>query len=289
MSTNLFVKLGPASANVRLGTGRRNPDRLHIRGKIGVGRVAFGPVMVGVACALGARSKRSTRCRSPEGGRPHRHDRGGSNLGARGKTRRYEALDLPLAARPREAADSPRPKEARATLLERPDGTLSIDVPRPGMRIFASCIFFSVLTLLFFSTPVLAISALEAWPTALMPHVVIFATAIKLGLGYCAHVEASPTELIVHARGLFFNRRVAIPSTELESLHFAKQEWGGPRNAIAHLMDGLIVARSDHAAIRFGYGLSRGELEHLAMRLRSVLTSSPAAQRTLPPRPLTYQ
>src|SRR6185369_14296964 len=88
--------------------------------------------------------------------------------------------------------------------------------------------------------------------------------------------------LLVRKRGLVLRRTVRFPLAELEEVARLRPERGGPRNVIADAFDGFLVARSDHAAVRFGHGLSWEELD----RLRAAIVAKlGAVGRELPAAP----
>jgi hypothetical protein len=190
--------------------------------------------------------------------------------GVRLETLRFEDLDRSVAEAVRREGGVPDPTppdSPRSRVEERPGGLL-VHIPRPGEKVVGPLLGIALLTLLLWTLPVGLLGSLSF---GLLPLVVVLASALKAGLGYSAELDVSPHRVVIRTRGLVLRRRVEIPADELEDLIFLRPEWGGPRNVLAFMMDGFLVARSDRASARFGHGLDRAELLWLQARILRVL------------------
>lgn len=191
------------------------------------------------------------------------------------EVRQSDQLDRPLAAH--EAVTIPEPPaKPFCRVEERPDGVLHIRVPRPvrqAMPLVAMMIFVFVL----WTIPVSLFGHLIF---GLLPLLFIVPGWIKAALGHSADIEVTPDALTVTAHGLILGRRVTFPVAELEHIIIHTLESGGPREMLSSVFGQILVARSDRASVRFGYGLEKDELAWLRARILKVLqTDREALQR----------
>lgn len=186
-------------------------------------------------------------------------------------TRAPTELDVPLKDRLRSGqgqADQSveQPSKGRAKITDSADGILHIHVPRIGPKnpVLGMLVIISVVSLLF-------------GPLAFIIIPFLLICWIKVSFGYSADVEVSPRGLKVDCHGVLKKRTVEISREELEELVFLNWEEGGLAGEIfGAVIKGILVARSDRAAVRFGHGLTKQEL----LWLRGVILEK--VQRSLP-------
>jgi hypothetical protein len=190
---------------------------------------------------------------------------------AASRTQAPHELDFSL----REQASSKKPKKdrkkpghARFVIRDHSEDSLAVTIPRPDYRPWAGLLAFVVIG---WCIPVGFLS--REWFTTLLPLFVVGGTAIKCVFGFRSEFHVTPAKLWVKKYGLFGRRSVTFPGSELEDLLVRRFEQGGPRSSLAEMMDGVIVARSDREAIRFGHGLSFPELKWLRQEIHRVITS----------------
>jgi ankyrin repeat protein len=183
-----------------------------------------------------------------------------------GVKRRYQELDLVLSQKTdatleRTGIQMLKPAPGRYTVLRSHDGALEIDIPRPRDH---SLLAVTLLVFVLWTLPVALMGSL--W-IGLLPPAIMLASWIKVAWGYRSHVVADKHCLTVTAWGLIGRRTVKIPYNELEDLVVLDPDRGGPREVLAFVFDGFLVARSDRSSVRFGHGLSANELERLRLHL----------------------
>jgi hypothetical protein len=178
---------------------------------------------------------------------------------AAARTQQPAELDLPVAQQERPAGGMgskglDRPADPRCTLENLPDGGVGVAVPLPDGR---AALGIALVVFVLWTIPVSLFGSI--W-IGLLPLAVVLASWVKVAFGYRADLEIRRDRLEVRTRGLVARRHVTIPAAELEDVIVRDLEWGGPRSTLAHMLDGVIVARSDRTAVRFGHGLSEAEL-----------------------------
>jgi len=188
----------------------------------------------------------------------------------RGVRREPSELTVPVYAQTERAGDDPPESDEKskrgAQIVAHPDGSLSIDVPRPRLRLTG----LTVLVLLFWSLPVGLLGA-DIF-TICVPVIVVFVAGIKADFGYRANISVTPEWLRITTRGLIGWRTLTVPLAEVEDIFFIKPDWGGPRNVLAHAFEGFLVVGAGTRSIRFGHGLSREELLYVRRRILSMIT-----------------
>lgn len=158
------------------------------------------------------------------------------------------------------------------------DDLLCVRVPSPdhrpflGLSLIVGLFFLIPLTLELF-LPLLAGRPVDLFFVSfvvLLPLWVFFeaARAVLLNGGL---LEVTPAALRMTFPRPWGDRVVAIPAGELEDLVILRPEMGGPRSLLGHLTVAVLVARSDRASVRIGYGASREELSWLRSKIVRVV------------------
>lgn len=198
-------------------------------------------------------------------------------------------LDEPLAARPDGETGEPAPAAApsagsppKKTFLEWIEGDARrFRIPRPREHKFLAI---AALAFLLWTLPVSCFGNLLF---GLLPLLFLIPAWLWTAFGFSAEIEASPRGLTILTRGLVLRKTIRIPREELEDLVVETPERGGLREVLHDTFPGFLVARSDRASARFGYGLSREALFRLRLRLLQALAGpgGPGAPPALPPPP----
>jgi ankyrin repeat protein len=173
------------------------------------------------------------------------------------RRRSFEELETPLCDQRPPSRKGAHLKPSRLRVVEGEDGSLVIEIPRskdPAYLAGALAVF------VLWTLPVSIFGSL--W-LGLLPLGIMIVSWLKVAYGYSAEVRVSADGLTVTSRGLVMRSTVSIPCGELEELILIRPEWGGPRNTLAFAFAGMLVARSDRSAVRFGHGLTREELQWL--------------------------
>ncbi len=180
-----------------------------------------------------------------------------------------------------------RPRETTSlVLLDRPT-RLRARIPVPSPRQIAGL---NVLVGLFCLIPFTAMVLLPllggrlhgagpiAWALAqsLFPILLVGSASLLAVFGNGGLLDVTPARLRLVQNGLLWRREVVMPAGELEDLVCLDPELGGARSLLAYFSHGVLVARSDRASVRFGYGLPRPELDWLRARVLEVLRASRA-------------
>lgn len=123
------------------------------------------------------------------------------------------------------------------------------------------------------------LGVLVAW--CLLPILVVSSASLSSLARNGGTIAATPERLHFLRNGLLGPTTVEIPAGELEDLAVLEPELGGERGLLAYFSEGVLVARSDRVAFRFGYGLTLDELLWLRQSLRDVLLvgATPRARR----------
>lgn len=206
--------------------------------------------------------------------------------------RRPAELDVALRDRGTGGPSRGRPKALQSLLLFDRPARLRVRIPMPavpqiaGLNLLVAlfCLIpFTIMVVL----PLLSGSLRDpgelAWALlgSLAPVLIVGSASLLAVFGNGGLLDVTPERLRLVQNGILWRREVLIPAAELEDLVRLAPELGGPRSLLAYFSDGVLVARSDRASVRFGYGLPGAELDWLAARvldvLRVGLRASPAA------------
>lgn len=155
---------------------------------------------------------------------------------------------------------------------------LRIRIPSPdhrpflGLSLIVGLFFLIPLTIELF-LPLLAgrpVNVVFVSLAVLLPLWVSFeaARAVFLNGGL---LEVTPGALRMTFPRPWGDRVVVIPAGELEDLVILRPEMGGPRSLLGHLTDAVLVARSDRASVRIGYGANHEELSWLRSKVVRVV------------------
>lgn len=167
-------------------------------------------------------------------------------------------LDTPLLLREdRRGTHAPEPPPGARTTIEINGTVARLEFPSPAS---GTIIVMAVFVGLVWTLPVFLSGSLVM---AILPQVLLAWAFFHVRFGLRSSVEIDGSTLRVVRHGLFVERIHEFPSDRLEDLAVRDPEWGGSRNVIAHLTDGYVIARSDEGHARFGWGLSKKELEWL--------------------------
>ena len=191
--------------------------------------------------------------------------------------REFKELDIPIAQHAESAVPAePRPPdESRVRTREDRDGTLRVTIPCPGREANGCLVGVGVLVLLW-ALPLWFADGgrVELRLVGIVPLAVAFLLWIKMAWGYSAELAVTPGSFRVRNRYLLWAQAVEFPAAELEEILLHDME-AGPCLA-AGCSNLLLVARSDRGAVRFGYGLSKEELEWLRRLIIQKLASTDA-------------
>jgi hypothetical protein len=206
--------------------------------------------------------------------------RAGVDDRVQGVRRSFERLDLSLregAGRQGLRAGKDLRERTRFRMNEEADGSLRIHIPPPRRHEYLGV---GIVLLALWTVPV---SLFGSPLFGLLPPVLLFAAWLKVAYGFRAELTVTADgALFAKTWGLVLGRSVRFRASELEEIVLLKPEWGGLRDVVAQIFDGLLVARSDRHSARFGYGLSTRELERLKAVLVDRLTA-PAREKERSP------
>jgi len=191
--------------------------------------------------------------------------------------REFGQLDTPIAEHAESGAPAePRPPDkSRARVKEDRDGTLRIAIPCPGQEANGCLAGVGLLALVWALPLCLTADARVAFRiVGIVPPVLAFLLWIKMAWGYSAELAVTSESLRVRNRYLLWGQAVEFPAAELEEIVLHDQEAGTCLSAGSSNL--VLVARSDRGAIRFGYGLSKEELEWLRRLIIQKLASTDA-------------
>lgn len=209
----------------------------------------------------------------------------------RSGTRAPEELDRPLGDQARSNRRH-RPADSALAVVADGDDLLQVRIPRPYAKQFG-CL--SLLVGLFCMIPVtieVLVPLLRGYSLQgrlgslaffCFPIALVGGAALRILLTNGGDLHVTPGRLRMSLHAPWGRRVVEIPFGELEDLVILEPEMGGSRSLLAYFSQGVLVARSDREAVRFGHGLSRKELEWIQSRVRAVMR--PRERRLIAPRP----
>lgn len=180
--------------------------------------------------------------------------------------REPDELDLPVLERetPRRR-HAPKPPGNMRCVIEISGSLVRLTFPPPDGKVI---VLIAAFVSLFWTLPVFLSGSLVV---ALLPLALLAWSWFYVKFGLRASVEIEGSTLRVVRHGILIDRIYEFPGHELEDLAVRSPEWGGSRNVVAHLTDGYLVARSDAYHARFGWGMSKRELEWLRAYILAVL------------------
>ncbi len=193
-----------------------------------------------------------------------------------------DGLDEPLAFSAPAGADPSHRSRQPSALRWNGEDELVVEIPRPGRPLARRFLGLLAIVGLFWVPIALCGGALVE---ALLPLLLIAGAGLKLSWGFGATVVANARGLTIDSRGLVLRRRHHIPLAELESLLLLRPEWGGARGLLAEFFEGVLVARSDRVSVRFGHGLTRGDLQSIREQLTQLFVRLGHTQSLAAPRP----
>ncbi|MCM2257651.1 MAG: hypothetical protein NDJ94_18605, partial [Vicinamibacteria bacterium] len=196
--------------------------------------------------------------------------------------RKPDALDVPLRDRVPGPSPSAPPKPLQSRLLFDRPSRLRVRIPMPSVT---QIVGLNVLVALFCLIPFTAMVVLPllggslrdagalAWAvgSSLFPLLLVGSASLLAVFGNGGLLDVTPARLRLVQNGILWRREVVIPADLLEDLVRLDPEMGGARSLLAYFSSGVLVARSDRASVRFGYGLPGPELDWLRARVLEVL------------------
>lgn len=183
--------------------------------------------------------------------------------------REPDELDASILEREKtERTRAPEPPPDSRTVVTHEGGVTRLTFPPPESR---SVLGIAILVGIVWTLPVY-LSGDLFW--SLLPQAFLAWAWFQMRFGLRSSVEIERSMLRIVRHGVLVDRTREFQAGELEDLAVRDPEWGGSRNVIAHMTEGYLVARSDVANARFGWGLSKRELEWLRSYILTALEPS---------------
>jgi hypothetical protein len=211
--------------------------------------------------------------------------------GRSGKLQPHE-LDRTVGERGRDTDPIQAPRKLACRVEFAAAELFRVRIPPPDYRPFLGIgvivgLFFLVPLTIELFLPLLSGRRID-WPSVALPVFLplwVFYEMARIVVTNGGLLEVTPGAFAWTRKLPWGSRTVKIPALGLEDLVILDPETGGPRTMLSHFTHGVLVARSDHASVRLGYGLSRDELAWLRAKIVQVLGTRDGAT----PRPKEHK